>query len=60
MSKSLSPIEKLRGENYLYNKESTEGQSKSLPIDEEKFKKSGMGAKYPNDYNVLVRYLKHD
>jgi len=50
-------IEKCLGHNYFYNKESTEGQLKSLPIDENKFKEQGMQAKYPNDYEVLKKYI---
>jgi len=51
-------IEKCLGHNYYYNKESTDGQAKSLPIDEDKFKKQGMEAKYPNDFEVLKKYLR--
>ena len=51
-------VEKCLLHNYIYNKESTEGHSKSLPIDEDKFKKHGMSAKYPNDFEVLKRYVK--
>jgi|WetSurMetagenome_2_1015567.scaffolds.fasta_scaffold1042832_1 hypothetical protein len=50
-------VEKCLGHNYYYNKESTDGHAKSLPIDEDKFKKQGMEAKYPNDFEVLKKYL---
>jgi len=52
-------IERLIHGTAYYNKESTDGQLKSINnIDAEKFKSIGMEAKYPSDYNVLVRYLK--
>lgn len=51
-------VEKCLSHNYIYNKESTDGHSKSLPIDEDKFKENGMSAKYPNDFEVLKRYVK--
>ena len=50
-------IERLFSENYIYNKESTEGVMKSLPIDEDKFIKSGRGSKHPNDFIALEKYL---
>lgn len=51
-------IEKCLGHNYFYNKESTEGHAKTLPIDEDKFRKQGMEAEYPNDFKVLKKYLR--
>lgn len=51
-------VNKCLEHNYVYNKESTEGNLISLPIDEEKFKKQGMGAKFPNDFEILKKYLK--
>jgi len=51
-------IEKLIHGSYIYNKESDDGSYKSLPIDEGKFKQIGRESKYPNDYNVLIKYLK--
>ena len=50
-------INKLKSESYIYNKESTMGSSKSLPIDEDKMFKVGRETKYPNEYNVLKKYL---
>lgn len=41
-----------------YNKESTDGYSKSLPIDKENFRNLGMRADYPPDIDVLTRYIK--
>lgn len=51
-------IERLRGSSSRYNNKSTEGQQYSLDINEEKFKREGMEARYPDDYNVLNKYLK--
>ena len=49
-------IERLRGDSYLYNKESTAGSFISLPINEEKMLEVGLKSKYPNDYEVLKKY----
>lgn len=51
-------IEKLRGTSYLYNKNSTAGNSIPLDIDEEKFRKEGMTARYPDEFNTLKKYVK--
>jgi energy-converting hydrogenase A subunit M len=51
-------IAKCLSHSYYYNKESTEGVSKSLPIDEDKFREQGMQSKYPKDFEVLDRYIK--
>jgi len=51
-------IEKCLSHNYIYNKESTEGCTKSLPIDNDKFKEWGMKSDYPKDFIVLKRYIK--
>ena len=51
-------VERLRGQSYYYNKESTDGSLKTLPIDEQRFLEVGMAAKYPDDVNVLRRYVK--
>ncbi len=51
-------VEKCLSHSYIYNKESTDGNAVSLPIDEEKFKKWGMEARYPDDFNVLKRFVK--
>ena len=53
-------IEKLRGSTAYYNAKSTEGQQWSLDIDEDKFKKVGMDARYPNDFQVLSKYIKRN
>ncbi len=51
-------IERLSGHTYAYNKESTEGHYKDLPIDKEKFFEIGMKAEYPSDYETLKRYVR--
>ena len=51
-------IHKLKSDNYLYNKETTEGHMKTLPIDEEKMFEVGGKTEYPNDYEVLKKYLR--
>lgn len=51
-------IERLLGSASYYNLESTEGHSKSLPIDKGKFEEIGLSAKYPDDVLVLLKYLK--
>jgi len=51
-------VERLRSSSSYYNKESTEGHCKSLPIDEGKFEEQGLSSKYPEDFNTLVKYLK--
>jgi hypothetical protein len=54
-------IDKLRVSTAYYNRESTEGHLKSIDsIDREKFVNIGREAKYPNDYNILVKYLKDE
>lgn len=49
-------IERLLSSTSYYNSENTIGVSKSLPIDEEKFKELGMRARVPNDIEILRRY----
>lgn len=51
-------IEKLRGQSGYYNKESDDGNYRTMNIDEEKFKQVGREARYPSDYNVLKKYIK--
>ena len=51
-------VEELRGRSAYYNKESTEGHHKTLPIDEQKFSEVGLLARYPNDIITLKRYLQ--
>jgi len=53
-------VEKLRGRSGYYNKESTEGTQKTLSIDGDKFREVGGESGYPDDYNVLTRYLIKD
>jgi hypothetical protein len=51
-------IERCLSHNYVYNKESTDGNYMALPIDEEKFTTHGLKADYPSDFNVLIKYLR--
>lgn len=53
----LLVIKKLLSETYSYNSESTDGHLKSLLIDEDKFRKVGLSAKYSNDLLILEKYL---
>lgn len=41
-----------------YNSKSSPGIHAPLPIDKEKFIEKGMDASYPNDFEVLKKYLK--
>ena len=49
-------IELLRSSSHYYNTESTEGHSKSLPIDKELFYELGMKARYPADIDIIEKY----
>lgn len=51
-------IEKCLSNSSYYNKESTDSQSWTLPIDSEKFKKNGQETRYPDDFIVLSKYIK--
>jgi len=51
-------IDKLSGQSSYYNLESDAGNSRTLPIDKDKFKLSGMQARYPNEFEVLKKYIK--
>lgn len=51
-------IDNLSGSSSYYNEESTDGHQKSLPIDKEKFYELGIKSRYPNDFNILKRYIK--
>ena len=50
-------VEKCMGHSSYYNLESTDGESKSLPIDKDKFTEQGMQARFPNDFEILKKYL---
>lgn len=56
----LEVIERLSGNTYLYNTETTESHAKSLPVDKEKMKEVGLKAKYPEDFEVLKSYLTEE
>lgn len=51
-------IEQCLSNSSYYNKESTDGQAWTLPIDKEKFILNGRHGGYPNDFVVLSKYLK--
>lgn len=51
-------IDTLLGQTYTYNKESIDGELKSMQnIDKDKFRKLGSQARYPDDFNVLKKFL---
>jgi len=50
-------IDALLSQTSVYNPESTHGHLKSLKIDKEKFEDVGMRASFPNDYEVLLKYI---
>lgn len=50
-------IDRLRSYSYLYNTNSTSGQSIPMTIDEEKMKEVGMKTSYPDAYTTLKAYL---
>lgn len=52
--------EKLLYSSGQYNTESNEGHYKTLPIDKEKFKKIGINSNYPEDFNILCKYLEKE
>lgn len=49
--------EKLLGQTGYYNADSDEGNYRTLNIDDDKFKKLSREANYPDDYNILKKYL---
>ena len=53
-------IEHLACNTAHYNSESGDGRIYTLPIDKEKFREVGMKSKFPNDFNVLTKYLKEE
>jgi hypothetical protein len=50
-------IEKLLSHTYLYNTESSGDTYKSLTIDKDKFTDQGMESSFPDDIEVLKKYL---
>lgn len=54
----LIMIERLAGGSGYYNTETTEGYHIPLTIDKEKFKEQGLTARFPNEFNVLKKYIK--
>jgi hypothetical protein len=53
----IKVIEKLLGQTGYYNSESDAGNYRSLPIDKDKFKETGLAASFPEDLNVLKKYV---
>lgn len=51
-------IKKLAGQSGYYNKKTDSGNYRTLSIDNGKFEELGMKACYPDDFNVLKRYIK--
>ena len=51
-------IENLVSASSYYNSTNTSGSVSSLPIDKEKFYSLGMKSRFPNEFNVLQKYLK--
>lgn len=49
-------IEKLSQHTHMYNTESTDSHTKSLPIDKEKFMEIGMKSEFPRDIQILKNY----
>lgn len=52
--------ERIANNSYLYNTTNTPGSSNSLPVDKDKMKKIGMEAPFPEDFNVLKRFVTDD
>lgn len=50
-------IEKCMSNTSYYNAKSTDGQSFTLDIDADKFRKNGMETRYPEDFRILKKYL---
>ena len=53
----LLVIEKIYGNRSYYNSENTDGYEKSLPIDKDLLTELGMKTPYPNDVNILKKYI---
>lgn len=58
IEQKLITVEQCLSNSHIYNKESTGACSFPLPIDDLKFKENGMKADYPNEFNVLKKYIK--
>ncbi len=51
-------IERLAGHTYYYNSKSTEGVSIPLDIDKIKFEEIGLKTRFPNEFEVLKKYVR--
>lgn len=53
-------IENLAHNTTSYNSENTASNVACLPIDKDKFRNLGLKSRFPNDFDVLKRYLTND
>lgn len=53
-------VENLLNRSGYYNLETTAGVYKMLPIDKEKMRECGMSTKFPDDFNILKKYIKSE
>jgi hypothetical protein len=51
-------IEKLSDHTSYWNGDSTESHYRSVNINKEKFSKQGMTSRFPEDFNVLKKYIR--
>lgn len=52
-------IERLLTHTYVYNTNTTDSESVPLrDIDKIQFTKHGLGASFPNDFNILKKYIR--
>jgi len=56
----IKVAERIANNSYLYNTTNTPGVSNTLPIDKEKMKQIGMESPFPEDFNVLKRFITDD
>lgn len=50
-------IDRISVNSYMYNTESTDAHARPLPIDKDKMKKVGMDASFPEEFNILKKYI---
>ncbi len=51
-------IDKLVGQSSQYNSTNTDGTISPLPIDETKFNQCGLGARFPDEFVTLKKYVR--
>lgn len=51
-------VETLSDHTGYWNADSTEGAMKTVNINKDRFSERGMNSRYPEDFNVLKKYLK--